>query len=321
MKSHIVINRFARLLAICSLAIGIFVIGLGGATHFLAADTQQNGSGGTGAADKIKEWQQQMSEAFHDTWKGIWEDKSGKSLNANSVASASVDLREQQDSYTVRLNLPGRDLSKIDVKMDGDSLHIVAPPEGKTSAYEQDITLSHAEQGAKPSVARNQGENLIVITVPKALDLKASPSAGPAGTPPDAWDQEVLGEMSRMQREMDRIFDDSFQAFHSTPGFQDVFDVPDFGSSIDLQDSGDKYVIRAYLPARDMDKVNVSVEGNTLKLEAEAEKSESNGKNETVVSRKSKYTQFFTLPGAVKSEKMNVERHDNVLVVTLPKAS
>ncbi len=117
--------------------------------------------------EKMKAWEDKMSEAFRDTWKNFGNDKNSKRFNRDSLAMASVDLREQADNYIVRLNLPGRDLAKVEVNLAGDTLRIVAPAEGTTARYEQSLVLEHASN-AKPTVDRRTKDNLIVVTVPKA---------------------------------------------------------------------------------------------------------------------------------------------------------
>ena len=75
-----------------------------------------------GFLDKMEQWQDKMSDKFRDTWKSLRGDSKEK-----SVATASVDLREDKDNYTLRLNLPDRDLEKVEIKLEGDTLRIVAP--------------------------------------------------------------------------------------------------------------------------------------------------------------------------------------------------
>jgi HSP20 family molecular chaperone IbpA len=123
-----------------------------------------------------------------------------------------------------------------------------------------------------------------------------------------------------MQREMGRIFEDEFSEFRTVPEFKDFFDQPRFGSSFDLQDDGDKHVIRAYLPDRDTNKVKVTVEGQTLRLEARAESSDQKEDEGVIVSSKTQFSQLLTLPGPVQADKMTIERKENMLVVTLPKS-
>jgi hypothetical protein len=49
--------------------------------------------------------------------------------------------------------------------------------------------------------------------------------------------------------------------------------------------------------------------------------SEQKEKDGMVFSQKAHYSQLLTLPGPVQADKMVVERKENMLVVTLPKAS
>ena len=70
-----------------------------------------------------------------------------------------------------------------------------------------------------------------------------------------------------------------------------------------------------------MQNINVTVEDRTLKIEAkEQETSKREDKDGALHStRKAAYSQILTLPGPVQSEKMKVEKKENMMVVTLPK--
>jgi HSP20 family molecular chaperone IbpA len=316
MKRMIFQNRGARLLAL-SLALSAGLTVFGATAGAVAAEADQGSSGRF--TEKMKDWQEKMSDAFRDTWRGLWR---AKSLGLASVSTASVDLREQPESYTLRLNLPERDLNKVEVALEADTLKITAPAEGKAARYEQAITLAGIAPDAKPQIERRQKDNLIVVTVPKASErLAPAPLPTPCTFPMlDSWDRDVLGEMRRMQREMDRIFDEAFSEFRAEPQFREFFDQPRFGSSVDVQEEGDMYVVRAYLPDRDMNNVNVSIEEQTLRLVANAEASDQNQDEGMVSWRKSQYSQLLTLPGPVQADKMTVERRENMLVIKVPKA-
>ena len=125
-----------------------------------------------------------------------------------------------------------------------------------------------------------------------------------------------------MRRDMDRVFEDAFREFRGAPEHKGFFDEPRFGSSFDLKEEGDNYVVRAYLPDRDMQNINVTVEDRTLKIEAkeqETTKKEDEG-GALHSTRKAAYSQLVTLPGPVQSDKMKVDKKEGMLVVTLPKA-
>lgn len=87
--------------------------------------------------------------SFCDTFKSLRGD-----AEKPSVSTASVDLREQKESYIVRLNLPDRDLAKVAVTLEGDTLRIVTPAGGKTSRYEQTLALAGAVPGAVFKIER-----------------------------------------------------------------------------------------------------------------------------------------------------------------------
>jgi HSP20 family protein len=313
MKTTAIIHHASRVVAGLAVAFGIVSFAQ---PHAACAATEQKKESSS-FVDKMKQWQDRMSDKFRDTWEG-WRGKKG----GNSVSAAAVDLREQKDSYTVRLKLPERDLDKVDIKLEGESLHIAAPAEKKAGGYEQTITLANVAPDAKLVIDRRQKDNLIVITVPKS---STSMETAPVLTLPDPtlgpladWDRDIFERMEKTRRDMDRIFDESLKEFRSE--HQGVFDRPRFGSSLDVQEEGDNYVVRAYLPDRKMENVNVTVEGQTLKIEAKAEETEKKEDKGVVKSHKTHYAQVITLPSPVKADKMKVDRKDQMLVVTVPKA-
>jgi len=257
----------------------------------------------------MKKWEDKMSDVFRDALKKTGGDK--------SVYSASIDVREQSDHYTVRIHLPDRDLSKVKVTMNGQTLKISG--EG---GYEQSIVLRNAAAVANPDVQRR--DQTLVVTVPKGDQPVASApksSASPLVAPNDA-EKDVLTRMEDMRREMDRAFEDAFKSFRLGVGGVTYFDVPQFGSSIDLQDENDRYVVRAYLPGRDVQNIDVKVQDQILTIAAKAEQREKNHDQATAAESFaiSSYSQSLTLPGPVKSDKMTVDRKEGLIVITLPKA-
>lgn len=305
-------RRAGVLLTGIALGAGIITAGLSAST---AAETKP-GDGG-GFVEKAQEWQDKMSESFRDLWKDLRGDDRGKP----SISTASVDLREQENSHIIRLSLPGRKLENVKVSLEGTSLQILAPAEGKLGRYSQGITLDGVADGAKAKTELKESDGLMVITVPKDPSARTTDTSSTLGgaTPwaLDEWDRDILRRMESMNREMDRIFADAFSEFRSVPQYKNYFDEARFGSSIDLKDEGDRYVVRAYLPKRDVSTVNASVEEMTLKIDAkaESESSGSGGTNRT----KAHYLQTLTLPGPVKVDEMKVETKDGLVEVTLPK--
>src|SRR2546430_2368257 len=108
MKTILNSNTRSRLVA-AALALGALILsGQSGLPVFGAENPA------SAIADHLKKWQEKMSDAFRDTFKNLREVGESKSLG-----SVSADLREQNDSYTLRLSLPDRTLDKVDVVLEG----------------------------------------------------------------------------------------------------------------------------------------------------------------------------------------------------------
>jgi HSP20 family protein len=300
------------------LAVGLsLAAGIGLVAGASASGEKDNSTGFFG---KMKQWQEEMSKAFREAQKksGDGDSKDGRSGN-----SASVDLREQSDGYVIRLNLPGRTLDNVKIELANNVLHIDAPAENHAGRYEQSVTLADAD-GSKLNVDRKAGENLIVVKVPKITapaDSSSSAESRVPFLPLLDFEKDMLGRMERMQRDMDRIFEDQVKEFRLNPAHKNFFDLPRFGSSVDVKEEGENYVVHAYLPGRDANNVNVTVEDRSLRIEAKAEKDDAKDGKGTVLMRRSHYAQLLTLPGPVQADKMKVDRKEGVLVITLPKAS
>lgn len=274
-----------------------------------------------GFVGKMEQWEDKMSEKFRDTWKSLRGEGKEK---ANP--SASVDLREDTDHYTVRLNLPDRDLSKVEINLEGGTLRIVAPAGDKAGRYEQTIALAAADSSSQPKIDRKPKDNMIVVTVPKNSGVAGNkPSLtlpDPSLAPLSEWDRDIFDRMEKMRRDMDRTFDEAFREFREGPAHKGFFDESRFGSSVDFKDEGDNYVVRAYLPDRDVQNVSVAVENQTLKLEAKEQETDKKDDSGRALhsTRMAAYSQLLTLPGPVQSDKMKIDKKEGMLVVTLPKA-
>jgi len=306
--SHL--NHGTRLVA------GAMALGTGAllVTVPLAAESKDQGF-----LEKARDWQNQMSDKFRDTWKNL------RKEGSPSVVSASVDLREQEKNYMLRLDLPGRDLEKVEVSLNGDTLHIVVPEGGNLGRYEQSVVLSGAQAGADPVIDRKKEDGVITVTVakeaqkPAALSVREIPD-----TPllaPSKWESDVLRQMNDLQREMDQIFENAFGKVPRSPELLNYFDQPRFGSFIDLKEEGSNYVVTAYLPEREVKHVNAIIEGRILKIEASAEDTPSKSPegDKMAVTRRAYYSQHLTLPGEVKADQMTVERKEGLLKIVVPK--
>ncbi|MCW1912982.1 Hsp20 family protein [Luteolibacter sp. GHJ8] len=286
------------------------------AAPFLAAEESKDQS----FLQKVQDWQNDMSTRFRDTWRNL------RKEGTPSVVSASIDLREQQENYMLRLDLPGRDLERVEVSLKGNVLHILVPEEGNLGRYEQNVELAGAKPGVEPLIDRRKNDGIITVTVAKGKQALSPLSRGVvpdiALLAPSKWESDVLRKMEDLQREMDEIFQSGFGKVPRAPELSLYFDQPRFGSFIDLKEDGSNYVVTAYLPQRDVKNVKATLEGRILKIEAAAENSptKSGDDGKTSVTRRAYYSQHLTLPGEVKADQLNVETKEGLLKIVVPKA-
>ncbi len=278
--------------------------------------------------EKSRQLQERMSRKFHDQWNEIRGSVEAKARARNSLSMSSVDVRERNDGYSIRVHLPGRDLAKVEVVFEeGKTLRITAPAEAKAGRYEQRIILEGVTPGAEPRIERKPNVHLIVVELPKPQAAGEAPPTSETSPPPsallptDPWDRQILDHMERMRHEMDRMFEQAFEDLEDFPDPKEFFDRARFGASVEVQDQDGNYIVRAYLPERNAENAKVTVENGVLKIEAAAEESTENGGKGLVWRKKSQFSQMITLPGPVDAAGLKTERKQGMLVITLPKAT
>lgn len=144
--------------------------------------------------------------------------------------------------------------------------------------------------------------------------------------PPNAsiQDWDPFKDFQRMQKRMDSFFGNSLTGFDSTfPNMKSFSFGGSFSQGFDLKDQGDKYIVTLDLPDLDQTKLDVSVEGQSLKISGDLER-----KNETKKDRSfsqsyqsQHFERYLTLPGPIKSETLKVDYDDKKLKISIEKSS
>lgn len=97
----------------------------------------------------------------------------------------------------------------------------------------------------------------------------------------------------------------------------------DWAPSVDIEEAEDKYVIKADLPGVDKKDIDVKLENGVLSIRGEKQTEKETGKG-TKRHRTERFhgtfARSFTLPDAVKAEKVDASYKDGVLALTIPKA-
>ena len=164
------------------------------------------------------------------------------------------------------------------------------------------------------------------VTTLASAQVSPTPSASPnasasPGASPGTWDP--MAEMQRMQSDMNQFFSRAMTEFGMNQNFLTMRNEPGFSSSIDVRDKGDHYEVHALLPNRDISNVKVRAEGNNrLRIGAIASKKEKKTDNngEMLMHEWGDYEQLVTLPGPANTNKMQVDRKEHEIVVSLPKS-
>jgi HSP20 family molecular chaperone IbpA len=271
---------------------------------------------------RMRELQSQLDNVFAQAFRDF-----GSDFGQSGFAS-SVDLREQKDRYVARVYLPKGDTSKVNATMNGNNLEITMNgSETKNSGaqsekYQEVIFLPQPVRADQVQIQRKP--NMVVISVPKsnpstiATTSAQSPTPSVAASPAfsgalSAWDQRMIDDMRRMEARMNTMFQNAFP--------NDLFNggtTLELGSTVNVDDQKDKYVVHFALPNRDVSNANVNFENGELHLSAQEQKSSSTNSQESI--ERGRYEEMVTLPGPVKENEMKVNRQANAVVVILLKA-
>ena len=274
--------------------------------------------------DQSRQMQEKMSQHFHKAWSGMKEAMPGS--KGAELADASMDLREQNDSYVMRLHLPERDIKSVEVNItDGRVLRVSAPASGAAGAYEQSVTLDMLVPGAKPEIEKRPDEGLVIIRIAKTPSEKkttpeeATPPAKDLPESIDPWDMRMIEHMRRMSRKMDDMFHEKADETSHRHDSRHWFDRRSFDSAYDLRDEGEQYVVRVYMPERSMEQVKVAVRDQKLMIDAVAEKCCLKKDGKMMMRHMSQYSQTISLPGPVDSGRVVTERKKGMLLIRIPK--
>lgn len=167
--------------------------------------------------------------------------------------------------------------------------------------------------------------NWSAVAAPAIAEQKAGRgSAQQLAALPDPA-RELFAEMNRLHEEMDRRFERAFGRFHGTPEFERLLQ-SSFVQTMNVRDEGDRYVAEVELPDRNLEHLDVKLEGQLLRVEMAQEKTEAkNADQGGALNSKShfisRFQQAVTLPEPVKADQMKTDRSEGRLVVTIPKAN
>ena len=122
-------------------------------------------------------------------------------------------------------------------------------------------------------------------------------------------------------------FEDLLDRYNKSGGLSKRLDTDlnfaDWSPSVDIEEEEDRYLIKADLPGVDKKDIEVKLEGGVLSIRGEKQTETETGKG-TKRHRTERFhgtfSRSFTLPDAVKADKVDASYKDGVLSLTIPKA-
>jgi HSP20 family protein len=123
-------------------------------------------------------------------------------------------------------------------------------------------------------------------------------------------------EVSRLRREMDRLWDDYFG-----PGRRGLEPLEEWVPAVDISESDDKITVKAEVPGLDAKDIQISLVGDVLTVKGE-KKSEREEKKENYHLVERSYGSFsrsLKLPATVDADKIEATYKQGVLTLECPK--
>ncbi len=223
------------------------------------------------------------------------------------VLTSSVDIKENDKQYTVTVALATKDTSQIQLRMEGDTLHLISGAVAG-ARYDQTFLLPQAAIGSQVTV--NRQKDRLVLNVPKADNRDSVTQA--ASLPADPF-AGAAHQMAQMQRMMAQVMQGGRMNALSA-GFSG-------GARMNLEETSDNYLVHLQIPKEEQKNVKIAVDNDRVLKITSTQENASGGANGAVRSfSTSNYSQAFTLPGPVQSDKIKMAPEGDNLLITLPKA-
>lgn len=123
--------------------------------------------------------------------------------------------------------------------------------------------------------------------------------------------------LSELQNEMNRLFS-------AVPAEGGETGLTDWAPAVDISEDEQQYVIQADVPGVDPEDIEITMEGDTLRIQGER-KEEKNvgeaeqGNRQRVERLYGRFLRTFTLPDTADAENIRARSNQGVLEITIPK--
>lgn len=159
--------------------------------------------------------------------------------------------------------------------------------------------------------------------------MRPVPPLAPLGFSDDDWGFDLdmgfdsfFHDFQRMRDDMDRLMSRALGHWAPLGGWAAGRDNMGFMPSVDIQDAGDRYIVRMDVPGMDKADFNLEVKDQILAVSGSLREDQEDSR-QGYVRRERRFGQFqrsILLPGPVDADKTEATYNSGVLEVTLPKA-
>jgi len=132
-------------------------------------------------------------------------------------------------------------------------------------------------------------------------------------------DWDPFSDMRSVRERINRLFDERFAGFPAPT--EETF-TREWAPPVDIHEDKDNIVVKAEVPGMKKEDVSIEIKDNVLTLKGER-KFEKETKKEDYHRMERSYGSFvrsFSLPSAIKVDKVVANYKDGILEITLPKA-
>jgi len=132
----------------------------------------------------------------------------------------------------------------------------------------------------------------------------------------DIMEWRPFREVSRLRREMDRLWEDYFGA-----GRRAFKPMAEWAPAVDVSETGERIVIKAEVPGIEVKDIDISLSGDvlTIKGEKKSEREETKEDYHLVERSCGSFFRSLKLPAAVEVDKIEARYEKGVLTITCPK--
>lgn len=126
-----------------------------------------------------------------------------------------------------------------------------------------------------------------------------------------------FGEMARMRTEIDRLFED---AFNAPTGKWDRSSI--WGFPLDVTEADEHFTVKAAVPGMNPDDLDITISDNVLTIKGETQDEEVR-EDEKVHLRERRFGSFMrsiSLPTPVESDNVTATVENGILTLQIPKA-